>query len=460
MSSQASGQHIDLTVIYSSDAGSAEDAHESSEVPPIDSETSEVESSDFERSQADCQGSETASIGAESVFPEDPEVEADDVASSDGESYDPDASADALAAVAVADIPWTTVLSDALSAIRLKGDPAAHRVYSKYVHPGLRVAGFCIGLPLSDVGAMYIKRASQHITAAEHSAWELDPDNFAMSNPKWSGFLEKVLSQFSHRLGVSDATIEPHKLMLYGDGSFTRPRNDLEDPAGKIATLCICLPSVHQGGDIVLSYGEQQKVIDTSHSTFDVNVLAWHSDVTHEVKSVSSGHRLVVVYNIISQQPDAATVTASFYAQQREHLRTQLARWPTEHPESKQLVYPLASRYRRDYEAYDFRKSHLKGHDRAVYEVLRDLCPGLELYMFLGHVIKSDSTSRDEDVRERVEIKSLCPADGEEVIRNIPTQDTLVLGEPYQDREYDSEDEGGNVSIYRYHNKVSSTSLS
>ena len=66
------------------------------------------------------------------------------------------------------------------------------------------------------------------------------------------------------------------------------------------ATLVISLPSKHEGGELIVSHNGQ----DVRWSTAERSTAygAWYSDVRHEVKDVTSGHRLVLTYNLVQKR--------------------------------------------------------------------------------------------------------------------------------------------------------------
>jgi len=67
------------------------------------------------------------------------------------------------------------------------------------------------------------------------------------------------------------------------------------------ASLIIVLPSKFQGGEVHVSHGENKDVFDVSPSSeFSISALAWYTDVTHEVKPVTSGYRLAISYNLVN----------------------------------------------------------------------------------------------------------------------------------------------------------------
>lgn len=70
------------------------------------------------------------------------------------------------------------------------------------------------------------------------------------------------------------------------------------------ASLVIILPSKFEGGEVHVSHGDEKDVFDISPSSeFQTSALAWYTDVTHEVKPVTSGYRLAISYNLVNTLP-------------------------------------------------------------------------------------------------------------------------------------------------------------
>ena len=70
------------------------------------------------------------------------------------------------------------------------------------------------------------------------------------------------------------------------------------------ASLIIVLPSKFEGGEVHVSHGNDKDVFNISPSSeFRTSALAWYTDVTHEVKPVTSGYRLAISYNLVNASP-------------------------------------------------------------------------------------------------------------------------------------------------------------
>lgn len=86
--------------------------------------------------------------------------------------------------------------------------------------------------------------------------WELDHDQFRIANPSWPAFLESIKHDVAQSLGLalSDADVEPDKLILYEKGSFVRSHKVSQLNPEITGRLVICLPSGHTGGEICLEH--------------------------------------------------------------------------------------------------------------------------------------------------------------------------------------------------------------
>jgi 2OG-Fe(II) oxygenase superfamily len=183
------------------------------------------------------------------------------------------------------------------------------------INPGLEVSGAgLIGLPLSAEAAKKIIQASHVspygkgsetlVNESVRKSWELDTNQFSLRNPAWSNQMEKLLQAAVSGLGLmaepTEIQAELYKLLVYEEGAFFLPHQDTEKVDGMFGTLVVSLPSKHEGGDVVATHkGESITFSSAPGSDFGFSYAAWYSDITHEVKAVTSGYRLVLTYNLI-----------------------------------------------------------------------------------------------------------------------------------------------------------------
>lgn len=216
--------------------------------------------------------------------------------------------------------------------------------------------------------------------------WELSSHEFRSTNPAWPEFLDTIKQDAAHSLGLSPASmsLEPHKLLLYETGSFFNSHDDSEKAPDMIGSLSICLPSNNEGGDVHLSHAGRDHVYAIAPSSaFDLTVLAWFSEVTHEVNEITAGHRLVLTYNIMHSS--GACASAGFFSQQLAELKGDIAEWSRDFPDLSRLVYYLDHTYSRS-----SLSTNLKGRDRAVFAILQQLSSESGFYLLLGNITKEE----------------------------------------------------------------------
>ena len=180
--------------------------------------------------------------------------------------------------------------------------------------PGLTVEGIGpVALPLLPV------QAEQLIAVAERApygrgedtltdinvrrTWQIGPDRVRIAGSHWPATMQAILARITEGLGVADPiSAELYKLLVYDQGSFFVPHRDTEKVAGMFATLVVALPSVSEGGDVVVRHKDREARPDLRcEEPSDVAFAAFYADCVHEVLPVTAGYRLVLVCNLIRQ---------------------------------------------------------------------------------------------------------------------------------------------------------------
>ncbi|ETS04714.1 hypothetical protein M419DRAFT_73614 [Trichoderma reesei RUT C-30] len=367
---------------------------------------------------------------------------------------------------------WKQQLLNCLNGIVSSGDFAVSRRYQTFASPGLRIAGSeaVIPLPLTDRDAETIQGACREapfgrgdqtlVDKSVRKTWELDATQFECTNPSWPAFLSTLLNDAAAGLGLPDVSAKPHKLLLYEKGSFFKRHKDSEKEAGMVATLVVCLPGIHKGGDVHLSFGPERRVLATAPaSAFDVTALAWYSDVDHEVKPLESGHRLALTYNLF--QSGSAKQSAQFLFERSQQLKGIIGKWQAHFPQVPMVVYPLAHKYTKS----SLSLSNMKGRDRAVCHSLKEASTACGLYLVLAHMTHTadefDSYYTTGEGETRTTLDSIYSCEGAQIGSSDTIDDRIILdSDMFTDRDADSQDEEeftGNESApisLRYHDTV------
>lgn len=200
--------------------------------------------------------------------------------------------------------------------------------------------------------------------------WELGPDQFELTNPKWGKLVEEIVAIVQQELGLEDRRLTAHlyKLLVYETGGFFLPHRDGEKLDRMVATLVIVLPSVCEGGELIVSHDGWQYEIQFSGATsgYELSYAAFYADCEHEVRPLRSGHRLCLTYNVtLAKSRSKRGISAPSYGAAVTGISNLLVHW-REHEDRQKIAVTLDHRYTQDGLSMDT----LKGIDRARAEVL------------------------------------------------------------------------------------------
>ena len=278
--------------------------------------------------------------------------------------------------------------------------------------PGLEVAGLGpIGLPLT---AAQVPELKKHCRQAPYGkgeetivdtrvrrVWQLEPDQFSLTNPDWQSYSSATVQTVQRELGLEQQKLESHlyNLLLYEPGGFVLPHRDGEKLDRMVATLVVVLPSAFQGGELVVRHEGQEQVIDfgtpernPSHTHF----AAFYADCEHEVRPLREGYRLCLVYNLVLAKAKKA-ITAPRTAERIDGVVNILRSWSENDP--RKLAVPLEHQYTQDGLAWDA----LKGADRAKARVLSEAASraGCTAYLALQTLHESGAVEEEYVPRRR-----------------------------------------------------------
>lgn len=211
-------------------------------------------------------------------------------------------------------------------------------------------------------------------------------------------------------------------------------------------TLAICLPSAHEGGELIVKHCGQKKIFKSSKH--EQSFSAWYSDVSHEVLPVTSGYRWVLTYNL-ARSPEKPGPTADLPQADIGAMRRPLERWLSESVETRRKA--LFHELDHDYTEANISLEALKAQDLARIKVLKEACQGLPLEIFFALLEKNevggvenahlyrgrsryDHYEDDENdyvvgeiLQEEEKIKSLVDLDGRVVTEDLPFDENDML---------------------------------
>jgi len=249
--------------------------------------------------------------------------------------------------------------------------------------PGLQVDKVgAIRLPLGSTQARklirecsqapYGKGTETLVDTDVRRVWELDPQRFKLTNPKWDELVSSITGEVQEALGLEESKLTAHlyKLLVYEKGSFFLAHRDGEKLDGMVATLVIALPSPHTGGELVVSHeGRRHEITFTgAASGHELSYAVFYADCEHEVRPVKGGFRLCLVYNLtLARSRGKKGIAAPLTSAAVTAIRELLGHWP-----SNGNVQKIAVALDHQYSQEGLKIDTLKGVDRARADVLFD----------------------------------------------------------------------------------------
>ena len=151
------------------------------------------------------------------------------------------------------------------------------------------------------------------------------------------------------------------------------------------ATLVVVLPSEFTGGEIHLSHGGENKVFDNAKdSAFDTTILAWYTDVTHEVKEITSGYRLALSYHLINTSPGINPPHLPVGDSSLQSLRDIFYKWSHDEYPSVEADRVVAYGFTHLYSDASLREVIVKGQDQHIASILKQAGDSEEVLVLMG----------------------------------------------------------------------------
>ena len=218
--------------------------------------------------------------------------------------------------------------------------------------------------------APYGKGTETLVDRSVRDCWQIEPDRVRLAGAAWPKTFADLLGSAASGLGCPADRLDAqlHKLLIYEPGGFFAAHRDTEKADGMIATLSISLPVAGAGGELVVRHGDRERVIDmTAGEPSELAFAAFYADCTHEVRPVSEGHRLSLVFNLCLHPGDDDTPRAApDYTATVDPLAQRLAEWGRAGDATDKLVWLLDHGYSEAGLSFDV----LKNGDAAVARVL------------------------------------------------------------------------------------------
>jgi predicted 2-oxoglutarate/Fe(II)-dependent dioxygenase YbiX len=129
--------------------------------------------------------------------------------------------------------------------------------------------------------------------------WEIPKSRVRIDQRRWNKTLLPVLDRQRADLGIPAGCrlrAELASMLVYAPGQFFSPHQDSEKGRDMLATLVVMLPGSSRGGSLVVEHAGQQASYRSSPKL--LSFVAFYADCRHEVRPLTSGHRVVLTYNL------------------------------------------------------------------------------------------------------------------------------------------------------------------
>jgi hypothetical protein len=147
------------------------------------------------------------------------------------------------------------------------------------------------------------------------------------------------------------------------------------------ATLVIMLPSIYEGGELIVHHAGKHQVFDfAAESAHSAYFIAFYCDCEHEILPIRSGYRLCLVYNLIWRGSKEQAPTPPGFETSVKSAISILQRWQADPSARSNLCYVLDHQYTEAELSFE----RLKTRDRIVANLLRSISKVIPLDCYLA----------------------------------------------------------------------------
>ena len=251
--------------------------------------------------------------------------------------------------------------------------------------------------------APYGRGAETIVDTSVRKVWQLPPSKVRIGGKSWEDSFRQILSTVKDGLGCVDAVVsaELYKMLVYDAGGFFKAHRDTEKAEGMFGTLVVVLPSPHRGGELVIRHAGRAATVDlASPETSELRFAAFYADCEHEVKPVTDGNRVCLVYNLIQRQAgpkEGAPLTAPLYDSETTDAANLLVEAFAESGAPAKLAWLLEHQY----SPAELSFTTLKNADAALVKVFRQAAEraGCAVHLGIVHIEESGPAQPAYDSR-------------------------------------------------------------
>lgn len=240
--------------------------------------------------------------------------------------------------------------------------------------------------------APYGKGEETLVDTRVRKTWQIAPDKIRISGKQWQLMLDSIVAQAVDGLGVTgEVHVELYKMLVYDEGSFFINHRDTEKAAGMFATLILALPASYTGGALRIEHAGQSVTLNVqADDPAEIAFAAFYADCVHEVLPVTSGYRMVLVYNLcrsgageLPRPPD--------YQQEQAKAAACLRQWTTMEHTGEDIPLKLVYLLEHAYTPEGLSFAALKNGDAAIASVMIPAAEQADCDLYLALVSVEES---------------------------------------------------------------------
>ena len=235
--------------------------------------------------------------------------------------------------------------------------------------------------------------------------WQLPPEKVRLGGKSWAVSFENILKQVIAGLGCEGMAVsaELYKVLVYDTGGFFLAHRDTEKAGGMFGTLVVGLPSAHRGGELVIRQAGREVTVDMSRAEIsEVSFAAFYADCEHEVRPITEGNRVCLVFNLI-QHLKAKGGAGSLLAPDYEKQIAAAARLLEKSLSAAGAPAKIAWLLEHQYSPEGLSFAGLKSADAARAKVLAQAAEraGCAVHLGIVHIEESGAAEENYDPRPR-----------------------------------------------------------
>jgi hypothetical protein len=240
--------------------------------------------------------------------------------------------------------------------------------------------------------APYGRGAETVIDREVRRTWQIAPGKVRIGGRHWEKTLAGLVAEVALGLGVSEpVAADFYKLLVYDTGAFFVDHRDTEKVPGMFATMALVLPSTHRGGELIVKHLDQEIVLDPHpEEPSEIGFAAFYADCVHEVRPVTAGCRLTLVYNLRFHGKKRSLRAPDYRAEQGQ-VADLLRGWAAAEGEPDKLIVSLEHAYT----PAELSFGALKGADAGVASVLVKAAADADCDLHLALVSIEESGSAE-----------------------------------------------------------------